>query len=467
MDQHEIILTALFILMSSQLAVRAQTTAFTYQGRLTDSAMQSNGSYDLSFALYDAATGGNQIGAALTRGNVTVANGIFTVSLDFGANAFSGADRFLEIAVKRRRMRILQKLTPRQQVTSTPYAIRAQNAKSADTAAQLGGTAASQFVQTDDTRLSDARTPTAGSANYIQNQSAATQTPAGFSISGTGGATIFNATTQYNIGDSRVLSIGGSSNLLSAILRASPTLPASATRLSARARVKTTRRALATRLSARQQAHLTRRAAKTRLSAGAQAYITRRGSSNSFVGSNAGLFNTSGSDNSFVGKSAGESNTTGFSGSFVGTNAGFANTTGGNNSFIGTSAGAVNTTGSNNTVIGANANVGSGTLTYATAVGSGATVSSSNTVVLGRTTDTVIAPNTLQVNALGAAGSTQLCPQLFQSNFNLLVLIALQNQRRAFRFRFEHRQPIAPDFVRLEGRRNERCRLRGGRRGKN
>lgn len=48
-------------------------------------------------------------------------------------------------------------------------------------------------------------------------------------------------------------------------------------------------------------------------------------------------------------------------------------------------------------------------MNFATALGAGATVSTNNTVVLGRTADTVIAPNTLQIDVLGAAGATPLC----------------------------------------------------------
>ncbi len=99
----------------------------------------------------------------------------------------------------------------------------------------------------------------------------------------------------------------------------------------------------------------------------------------------------------------------GISNSFVGTSAGFDNSTGSSNSFFGRGAGAGNTTGDNNTVIGDSANVGSGGLTFATAIGAGALVWTSNTVVLGTTSDTVVAPNLLRVNSLGAAGSTSLC----------------------------------------------------------
>ncbi|PYS38567.1 MAG: hypothetical protein DMF71_16645 [Acidobacteria bacterium] len=75
----------------------AQTTAFTYQGRLTDGGTPANGNYDLQFTLWDSASGGSQIGATQNFSNIGVSSGIFTVTLDFGANAFPGANRFLEI----------------------------------------------------------------------------------------------------------------------------------------------------------------------------------------------------------------------------------------------------------------------------------------------------------------------------------------------------------------------------------
>ena len=51
-----------------------------------------------------------------------------------------------------------------------------------------------------------------------------------------------------------------------------------------------------------------------------------------------------------------------------------------------------NTTGDNNTIIGNNADVGANNLNFATAIGSDAVVSTSNTVVLGRSADTVLVP---------------------------------------------------------------------------
>src|SRR4051794_31524075 len=80
-------------------SVQAQTTAFTYQGRLNDSGAPAQGNFDLAFSLYDSATNGTQQGNAVTNMTTAVNNGFFSVRLDFG-NQFPGADRWLEIAVR-------------------------------------------------------------------------------------------------------------------------------------------------------------------------------------------------------------------------------------------------------------------------------------------------------------------------------------------------------------------------------
>src|SRR6266545_2713826 len=83
-------------LLAGAPLVGAETTTFTYQGRLTDSGSTANGSYDLKFRLYDAATGGAQIGGEYASPGVSVAHGLFTIPLDFGSGPFSGSRRWLE-----------------------------------------------------------------------------------------------------------------------------------------------------------------------------------------------------------------------------------------------------------------------------------------------------------------------------------------------------------------------------------
>src|SRR2546428_12533160 len=55
-------LFALLLLLNAGRVV-AQTSAFTYQGRLTDGGTPANGNYDLQFTLWDSASGGSQIGS--------------------------------------------------------------------------------------------------------------------------------------------------------------------------------------------------------------------------------------------------------------------------------------------------------------------------------------------------------------------------------------------------------------------
>jgi hypothetical protein len=70
------------------------------------------------FKLYDAVTTGNQIGSTITT-SPTLANGLFSVNLDFGAGAFNGSARWLDITVSNG---VAQTLSPRVQVLPAPYA---------------------------------------------------------------------------------------------------------------------------------------------------------------------------------------------------------------------------------------------------------------------------------------------------------------------------------------------------------
>ena len=105
---------------------------FTYQGRLTDAGSPANGAYDLRFILYDAETGGAQVGTiTAAKEDVTVVNGLFSVDLDFGATAFNGEARWLEIAVRPGTSTATHiVLSPRQPVSPTPYALFAKAAGS-------------------------------------------------------------------------------------------------------------------------------------------------------------------------------------------------------------------------------------------------------------------------------------------------------------------------------------------------
>src|SRR5262245_10935452 len=81
-------------------AVTPVTTSFTYQGQLKFNGAPLTGAADLRFLLYDGAGSSTQIGSTVVLKNVAVNNGLVTVELDFGVNAFEGSGRWLQIAVR-------------------------------------------------------------------------------------------------------------------------------------------------------------------------------------------------------------------------------------------------------------------------------------------------------------------------------------------------------------------------------
>lgn len=126
-------------------AATALSTAFTYQGRLTDGGSPANGVYDLRFILYDTETGGAQVGSIVPKEDVTVTNGLFSVELDFGGAAFTGDARWLEIAVRPGSgtgTSGYTVLSPRQPVSPSPYALFAKAAGSVAVPFTAAGTTA-------------------------------------------------------------------------------------------------------------------------------------------------------------------------------------------------------------------------------------------------------------------------------------------------------------------------------------
>src|SRR3989304_2733653 len=75
-------------------------TVFTYQGQLKQNGDPVTGTGDFQFYLYDAVGGTGLVAGPLAVNNVTVTEGVFTVQLDFGAAAFSGEQRWLQIDVR-------------------------------------------------------------------------------------------------------------------------------------------------------------------------------------------------------------------------------------------------------------------------------------------------------------------------------------------------------------------------------
>ncbi len=102
--------------VSSASTASAQTSSFSYQGKLDDGGNPASGPYDFEFRLFDALSGGTQIGSTVTVNDLNVATGIFTATLDFGAGAFPGANRWLQVSVRPgASVGAYTTLTPRQQ----------------------------------------------------------------------------------------------------------------------------------------------------------------------------------------------------------------------------------------------------------------------------------------------------------------------------------------------------------------
>lgn len=362
---HKYISSFLFlaVLMLVSIAVQAQTSAFVYQGKLTDSNISANGTYEFQFKLYDA--NGNQIGNTLSNIPATVAGGIFAVELDFGANSFDGAPRQLEIGVRSSgTSQPYTILNPRQSIASTPYAVRSLNSNQANTAltandaANLGGVPANQYVVTTDSRMNDSRDPKPGSGNYIQNTNNQ-QASATFNISGNGTAggtlkgKIVEATDQFNINGNRVLHTTGTSNTFTGVDAGKVTTGGFNAFFGAEAGKSNT--------TGLNNSSFGASAGRDNLTGtnnsmfGAGAGISSKGSFNSFFGSNAGFSNFNGTNNSFFGSSAGFNNTSGAFNTFFGANAGEKNMNGISNVYIGASAGNLTTNGNNNVAIGRDA----------------------------------------------------------------------------------------------------------------
>lgn len=101
--------------------------AFTYQGRLDDNGNPANAQYDMRFTLLNDI--GGIVAGPICIDNVLVADGVFSVQLDFGS-VFTGEARQLRIAVRPGGAvgncasgPAYTVLSPDQPLTATPYAL--------------------------------------------------------------------------------------------------------------------------------------------------------------------------------------------------------------------------------------------------------------------------------------------------------------------------------------------------------
>jgi len=131
-------IVAVCTLLATASSVFAQGTAFTYQGLLTSNGVPVNTAYDLEFTLFNAASGPSQVGNTVTYSALPITNGVFSVLLDFG-NVYNGTSYWLQISNRPSGGGAYTALTPRQQLTPTPYAVTAENVDGLISASQLTG----------------------------------------------------------------------------------------------------------------------------------------------------------------------------------------------------------------------------------------------------------------------------------------------------------------------------------------
>ncbi|MCS7190270.1 MAG: hypothetical protein NZ843_01565 [Fimbriimonadales bacterium] len=93
------LLSSLVCVFSFVAFSTAPAQPITYQGFLRVNGIPATGEFDFRFRLFNAATGGTQVGSDVLADNLSVRNGFYTLDLNF-PNAWDGGDRWLEIAVR-------------------------------------------------------------------------------------------------------------------------------------------------------------------------------------------------------------------------------------------------------------------------------------------------------------------------------------------------------------------------------
>jgi hypothetical protein len=107
--------------------LRARGTAIDvgYQGHLALNGTPVDGVADVEFTLFDASSGGAQIGAPAVVSGVAVTDGLFSVAVPFEGALFDGGPRYFAVRVAYPAGGSFAALSPRQPVAAAPYAQRA------------------------------------------------------------------------------------------------------------------------------------------------------------------------------------------------------------------------------------------------------------------------------------------------------------------------------------------------------
>lgn len=103
----------------------APGAAFTYEGQLRFGGNPVTGVADFRFTLFPSELGGAPVATPVDRPGIALTGGVFVATLDFGAEAFNGDPRWIEIAVRRAPENEFTRLAPRQPVGAVPYSLHA------------------------------------------------------------------------------------------------------------------------------------------------------------------------------------------------------------------------------------------------------------------------------------------------------------------------------------------------------
>ncbi len=117
-----LVAAALASLAAASISHAALDPGFSYQGELRLSGVPIDGDHDFRFRLYADEFGGSVVGPILSINNVPVAEGVFSVFLDFGSAPLASQPQFLEIDVRTSGAGAFQTLAPRTRLSVTPYA---------------------------------------------------------------------------------------------------------------------------------------------------------------------------------------------------------------------------------------------------------------------------------------------------------------------------------------------------------
>ena len=150
MSKRHLLLIALsaFTIILMGFSAWAVPGTINYQGKLTDpNGVFLDGYYNMEFYLYDAESGGSLLWDE--QQYVTVTNGIYNVELGkastFSTDHFDHENLYLEVKIFSTSTG-LETLSPRQRLTSTPFAMKAGYASIAGDADTLDGLHASDLI---------------------------------------------------------------------------------------------------------------------------------------------------------------------------------------------------------------------------------------------------------------------------------------------------------------------------------